>query len=452
MMLTLPLAHWLTSPRPNETPIAWLGDHIWTLGQLRHDVAHLVAALQQQDGVRWALCAENSYLFLVALLAALHAGKTPVIPGHSRESLLNEQRTLFDGVLSDRPLDGCGPVQVVTSSGKSVAGVQPLPAIDPHSHVELFTSGSTGHPQRIVKPIASLDCEASLLAARFADRLAGCRVIGSVAPLHLYGLTFRIFLPMSLGLPLHAAMIQYAEQLAALDSQQRYAFISSPAFLKRLDDKLTPPPVEMLLSAGGMLPWQDAVQTAAWLHVWPDEIYGSTETGVLAWRHRLHDDAAWLPFPGVQITAEGEHFRAISPLIPAENGLLLDDILHFNQDGTFQLAGRHGRVVKIEEKRISLNEIEQRLRDLDGVCDAAALAVTRHGRQSIGALLVLDAVTREKWQHNAGALELSWRAALRPWLEPVAVPRYWRIIKEIPVNSMNKRVYAHLQELFHETA
>ena len=89
---------------------------------------------------------------------------------------------------------------------------------------------------------------------RFADRLAGCRVVASVVPQHLYGLTFRIFLPMSLGLPLHAAMLYYAEQLAALPHDHRYIFISSPAFLKRLDTQLSPPPVAMLLSAGGMLP------------------------------------------------------------------------------------------------------------------------------------------------------------------------------------------------------
>ncbi|MCV3305589.1 hypothetical protein, partial [Leclercia adecarboxylata] len=33
---------------------------------------------------------------------------------------------------------------------------------------------------------------------------------------------------------------------------------------------------------------------------------------------------------------------------------------------------------------------------------------------------------------------------------PVAIPRHWRIVDEMPVNSMNKRVYAQLQELFHE--
>lgn len=46
---------------------------------------------------------------------------------------------------------------------------------------------------------------------------------------------------MALGLPLHAAMLWYSEQLAALSHTYRYAFVSSPAFLKRLDLHLTPP-------------------------------------------------------------------------------------------------------------------------------------------------------------------------------------------------------------------
>ncbi|PLP04315.1 AMP-dependent synthetase, partial [Klebsiella pneumoniae] len=102
MKQTLPLSRWLTAPRPDETPVAWLGEDTWTLGHLRHDVAQLVKHLRQQEGERWALCFENSYLFIVALLATLHSGKTPVIPGHNRVSLLDEQRALFNGVLSDK--------------------------------------------------------------------------------------------------------------------------------------------------------------------------------------------------------------------------------------------------------------------------------------------------------------------------------------------------------------
>ena len=453
MKQPLSLATWLTAPRPASTLISWLGDDQWTLGHLRHDVALLLTRLERLEGQRWALCFENSYLFIVALLATLHAGKTPVIPGHCRAALLDEQRELFDGVLSDKTSEWQGPLFVVSSAGQVADEAVTFPAIADDAFVELFTSGSTGRPKRVVKPVSLLNHEACLLAEHFAGRLEGCRVVASVVPQHLYGLTFRIFLPMSLGLPLHAAMLYYAEQLAALGNEYRYAFISSPAFLKRLDLQLTPPTVAIILSAGGLLPWQDVMQTGRWLGVFPDEIYGSTETGILARRHRQRDDIAWQPFPGVHFVAEGEAFRAFSPLIPGQEGLLLDDTLRFTADGKFQLMGRRGRVVKIEEKRISLTEIEQRLLELDGIREAAALSVSRGGRQGVGVLLVLSDDARQRWQQRSGkAQEMAWRRSLQPWLEPVAMPRYWRVVDEIPVNNMNKRVYAQLQELFHETS
>jgi len=447
----LPLNQWLNAPRPDDTPVAWLEDRTWTLGQLRHDVTLLVQVLRQQEGERWALCFENSYLFIVALLASLHAGKTPVIPGHSRVSLLEEQQSLFSGVLSDQTLSFHGKLIVVVSSHQAANSWAPLPTIDDTRVVELFTSGSTGTPRRVIKPIASLDREAILLADRFGQCLTGCSVVASVVPQHLYGLTFRIVLPMAMGLPLHAAMLYYAEQLAALPHDKPYLFISSPAFLKRLDTALTAPPVRMLISAGGMLPWCDVSTTHGWLNIWPDEIYGSTETGILAWRHRQEDSVPWRSFPGVVFHHESETSRVTSPLIHEAEGLQLDDILHFDKEGLFSIVGRRGRVVKIEEKRISLNEVERRLLELEGICEAAALPVARGGRHGIGVLLVLDDDARQRWQHQGKkAQEFAWRRALRPWLEPVAIPRYWRIIDEIPVNSMNKRVYAQLQELFHE--
>ena len=447
----LPLSQWLNAPRPDDTPVAWSGDRGWTLGQLRDDVSALTACLQQQDGDRWALCFDNSYLFIVALLATLHAGKTPVLPGHSRESLLDEQQALFCGVLSDRTLNVQGRLIVVDAARRNITGFTPLPAIPDTQVIELFTSGSTGKPECIIKHIAQLDQEAMLLAARFGERLSGCRVVASVVHQHLYGLTFRIVLPMALGLPLHAEMLTYAEQLAALDHAQRYLFITSPAFLKRLDTRLAPPPVAVLVSAGGVLTWESACITHRWLGLWPDEIYGSSETGVLAWRHRQGDAVLWHPFPGVKMSPIDDTVRVISPLIREPEGLLLDDILHLEDNGQFSIIGRRGRVVKIEDKRISLTEIEQRLLALEGVCEAAALPVTRDGRQTIGVLLVLnDAARQQLCQRGRNAQILAWRRALQPWLEPVALPRHWRIIDEMPVNSMNKRVYAQLQELFHE--
>ncbi len=443
-----PLSRWLNTDRPDATPIAWSGERLWTLGQLRNDVAAHCAWLQTQKGQRWALCLEESYLFLVALLATLHAGKTPVLPGHARPALLQEQRALFDGVLSDGPLRWDGPLRIVNTHAREDA--HPLPAIPDNAGLELFTSGSTGQPKRIHKSLAALDAESALLAARFAGRLTDCRVVSSVSPQHLYGLTFRIFLPMSLGLPLHADTLAWPEQLAALNAQQRYLFISSPAFLKHLDARLVAPDVAMLITAGGMLHWQDAQHAHHWLNIWPDEIYGSSETGVLAWRQRRSDDTPWQPLPGVTLTAENDRWRVTSPLIAEPAGLLLEDALRVTADNHFHLLGRRGRVVKIAEKRVSLAEVEQRVLSLEGVRDAAATVITRGARQSVGVLLVLNDDAHQAWHRANRKQEQAWRQALRPWLEPVALPRYWRIVDAIPTNTMNKRIDAQLQECFHD--
>ena len=443
-----PLSRWLSAERPDSTPVAWSGERLWTLGQLRNDVAAHCAWLQTQKGQRWALCLEEGYRFLVALLATLHAGKTPVLPGHARPSLLEEQRSLFDGILSEGSLNWDGPLRIINTPIREDA--QPLPAIPDDAGLELFSSGSTGQPKRIHKSLAALDAESALLAARFAGRLADCRVVSSVSPQHLYGLTFRIFLPMSLGLPLHADILAWPEQLAALPPPQRYLFISSPAFLKHLDARLTAPDVAMVITAGGMLHWQDAQHAFRWLNVWPDEIYGSSETGVLAWRQRNAEEIAWQPFPGVTFKAENDDWRVVSSLIAEPAGLLLEDTLRFNADNRFHLLGRRGRVVKIAEKRVSLAEVEQRVLSLAGVRDAAALLITRGTRQSVGVLLVLDDEMHQRWRGASRKQAQAWRQALRPWLEPVALPRFWRVVDVIPVNTMNKRIDAQLQECFHD--
>ncbi|ATF95459.1 AMP-binding protein [Cedecea neteri] len=442
----LPLAQWLSLSRPDDTCIAWLGERQWSLGELRHDVAAHVKALQAQPGQRWAICFEDSYLFIVALLAALHAGKVPVIPGHCRASVLNEQREIFDGVLSDTELKYNG-LQIVVRTGAHQGEVA-LPPVAEDCYVEVLTSGSTGRPKQIIKPVALLDKEASMLHTHFSPRFDGCRVVASVIPLHLYGLTFRIFLPMACGMPLHAAMTSYIEQLCALDNRHRYVFISSPAFLKRLDQNLTPPPVGMILSAGDTLPWKSVQDTQRWFNVWPDEIYGSTETGIMAWQHRMNNETSWRLFPGVTLHAEGEEWRLRSPLLAQAKGLLLDDDIEQMND-SFRLTGRRGRIVKMEEKRISLSEVEHRLMALPGVRDAVAVPVLRGGRQRLGVVLVLSENARQQWLQTDGkAQEQAWYQALLPLLDPIAVPRYWRVVDEIPVNSMNKRVCAQLQELF----
>lgn len=463
-MIALPLALWLSAARPANTVVArqTCGDATGEvlddtfgdirLSQLRRDVALLHGRLCLQPQARWALCFNDSYQFCVALLAVLHGAKTPVLLGHHRPAQLREQSEHFDGVLTDLDLSLSCPVWTLPSSPILHEQDEPtaeLPPIADSAFITLFTSGSTGEPSRVDKLVTVMDQEASWLAALWGSRLKGCVVRASVSHQHLYGLTFCIWLPLSLALPLIGNTVEFPEQLT---DSSRYVFITSPAFLRRLDRQLLMPAAQLVISAGGPLPSASAALAAEKFGVAVDEIYGSTETGIMAWRSHVEPDTLWQAFTKVSFIADAQdRWWVSSPLITDPQGLALDDRLLFADSGGFTLGERRDRIVKIEEKRISLSDIERRLTALDDIVEAAVLTLQRGARQSIGAVVVLSEPAALVYQrHGRGALTQGLRKQLAAWLEPVALPRYWRVVNEIPLNPQSKRSWSQLQELFNE--
>ena len=73
-----------------------------------------------------------------------------------------------------------------------------LPPISPDAELLLFTSGTTGKPKPVRKIVRLLDREAEMVSEIFPD-LRRLAVASSVDPLHLYGLTFTVWVPMALG-------------------------------------------------------------------------------------------------------------------------------------------------------------------------------------------------------------------------------------------------------------
>ncbi len=115
----------------------------------------------------------------------------------------------------------------------------------------------------------------------------------------------------------------------------------------------------------------------------------------------------------------------------------------------FTLLGRQDRIVKLAEKRVSLDEVERRLRALDWVAEAVVLPLEQGARQSLAAELVLSAEGERQWRRlGGGNFLLDLRQQLRPWLEPVALPRRVRCVAALPRNSQGKLPYLELKELF----
>ena len=448
------LATWLH----DERVIAYDRSHRLTTREAQASIAALRAQLGTAQRV--ALVLDSPYSFALAFMAVLSLGLRPVILGHHNPSLLITQHELFDLVLTDLPTlpslaktAGLNrPVLEIASlvleppalsEDELTATKTALSGIAASSVFELYTSGSTGSPKAVLKTVGEMEAEAQVLAQFLSAELDGATLLATVYPYHMYGLTFSVFLPWSTGTVLYLPQIHYSEELAALP-EKRYVLISSPAFLKRLDFKLKAPALSAIVSAGGPLAAEIRQRLQAWSGISAIEIYGSTEAGVMAQRQNVSDEAPFTLFSDVTLEVCPE--RTILHSGHVASSLTLDDRVELVSARTIKLLGRSDRIVKIEEKRVSLNAIETALQQLPGISGAAACVVKRDGRDLIGAALVTDQVTAP--EPISGKEYLALRRQLTTLLEPHALPRILVNVPALPENAMGKRDSRALSELF----
>lgn len=449
-VITLPMCKWLSAERSADHLVAWNESREWRQHEFRRDVLSLIAGLRRTSHSRWALCLDDNYSFAVALLAVIYSGKTPVLTGHSRPAVLAEQRSEFDALITDLPLSpDCPLLRFPFALQETLTVLPPWPQ---DASVILFTSGSTGKPQKIVKPVSCLELESQWLCARWGTEFAGTRFAATVAPHHMYGLSFAFMLPLSLGLPFATTGIKYHEQLHSLAAAHSLVFISSPAFLGRLDPSLNTRTLRHVFSAGGPLKHEAARLVEQTCGDVPTEIYGTTETGIIAFRQQHQPEQVWTLFDDIVFSLSPDgNTSLISPLVSPSDGFTLSDEIRMlpSDPRHFELLGRKDRIVKIAEQRVSLTEIEQRLCHMDFLSEASVLTVEKHGRVYVAAVLVLsrDGEQLLDAQGRAALLD-NLRQALRSWISPVALPRYWRIVPAIPLNQQGKRSVAELQEMF----
>ncbi len=461
MSRTLLTLSQLLSQSQDDREIAWVADRALTLADLRRDVARLVRHLQSQPARRWALCYQESYPFAVALLACGYAGCQVVLPGHNRLAQLVELAEHLDGVLTDLPLEpGLNLPWPICSTvaDDAVGGKDPsLPAWTAELSCVLFTSGSTGQPKAITKSQRQLEAELAVQWSLWQSQWQGARVLATVSHQHIYGLLFRVLLPLCAGVPFASQNLEFPEQLCQWVTDhpgEPWLLVSSPAFLARLDPRLAVAGCRLLYSSGGPLPHAAALQSQQLFGVLPVEIYGSSETGGIAWRRAQQANTPWQPLPGLEVSQDEQGcLRLRSPFLADEDlaeekPWLTSDKIALHAEG-FTLLGRLDRIVKLAEKRVSLDEVERRLRALDWVQEAVVLPLDQGARQLLGAVLVLSAEGEGQWQRlGGGNFLLSLRQQLRPWLEPVALPRRVRCVAALPRNSQGKLPYLELKELF----
>lgn len=419
----------------------------------RRRVQSLRAALDRHPASRWALICDDAAWFGAGLLALAGGGRDIVLPQAPQAGAL--QDTGVDAVLTDRPEAFIGiPTLAVMEPSDDFEAAPPLP--DDATRVEFYTSGSSGKPKCIPKAYAQLRLEVEGLERQWGAGLGTARVAGTVPHHHLYGLLFRVLWPLSAGRVFHSGMCLQPAELRAAVAGEACVIVSSPAFLSRVTSTDLPPAAQVsaLFSSGAPLPDLAAQSLGEDWGRAAIEVYGSTETGGIGWRawDGTAKRAWWSPITGVEaeIRADeaGPRLWAKSGCTFAHDWMPSGDLARFGADGRFALQGRADDVLKFEDKRVSLSEMQGHLLSHPWVAEARLLLLSGK-RQQIGAVVVLKPEGRAALEHEGKrALQERLREALGARYEALLLPRKWRFPDALPGNAMGKTEHARLLALF----
>ncbi|AFN76644.1 AMP-dependent synthetase/ligase [Stutzerimonas stutzeri DSM 10701] len=409
---------------------------------LRQQALRLAGGLRSRNITRLALHLEDAGELAIALLGAWRAGVTVLLPADLQPATRQRLADQADLWLTDE----AGDSVLAELLGEAL----PAAPLDlDQCRLLLCTSGSSGEPKLIEKRLRQLANEVEVLEDQWGAELGQACIIGSVAAQHIYGLLFRVLWPLCAGRPLLRKALPFPEdiQLASREHAD-FCLVASPALLKRMGDNLDWPAlsrVRRVFSSGGPLPAEAAQQLQQRLDQAPTEIYGSSETGGIAWRQ---GGSLWQPFVGVELSQDEQGaLRIASPCLPPDHVEQTADAARIQADGRFELLGRLDRIVKLEEKRISLPMLESALSEHPFVSEAR-LSVIEDNRAFLAALVALsDAGLHALRNQGRRALTQALRKHLAQYCEALALPRRWRLVRQMPCNAQGKLPQAQLEAL-----
>lgn len=432
----------MSAGRNPAHPVCHTGDDVLTWQIFSNQVARLVNGLKDRAEQRWVLTSADTFDFTVQLVALLYAGKQVVIASNAQEGTLAQLAEEFDALMTNK-----------IANDINVAVLEP---IDPDQAViDLYTSGSTGAPKRVRKTLTQFEAEIAVLEVMWGSSMAGSAIVATVPCHHVYGLIFRVLWPLSAGRIFDVITCSHPDILQTrLAKFAHHVLISSPSQLSRLPDLASLSQLfsttNIIFSSGGPLSSQTAEAYNQALGVAPMEIFGSTETGGVAWRKQCHC-RAWEPLPGVDVKqGESGALLLTSPFLGAQSTLTMDDAIECLPNGTFNLLGRLDRIVKIEEKRLSLPELELLLANHAWVVVAAAVPL-QAAKQIVGVAVELSAEGQIQFdlygrKHVVKQLKLHLSARF----EAVLLPRRWRFLEKLPMNAQGKLTFAAITALFED--
>lgn len=442
----------LAARAPGHTA-GWRADQAFTHARLIGRARAWTALARRIPGADVALYHDDSLEFAAALLGAWQAGKTVWLAGDTLPATCDALARSVDAFFGAYPAGVCPHLPATNDHCGAPWGT---PAADFPALV-IHTSGSTGAAKAIPKTMAQLMAEVAVLESQFGAQLDAAAVLGTVSHHHIYGLLFRVLWPLAAGRAIDAHAIGHPETLAVALARRPCVLVASPAHLKRLpmhlDWRGAARQLQAVFCSGGELTPAAAAHTRALLGQEAFEVYGSSESGGIAWRvQRAGGDASWSALPRVRWRIRDGLLEVDSPFAAPGSWLGMADLADLADKADkadtagaarFVLRGRADRIVKIEQQRVSLEALEAALRASGLVSEARVIvcpsASSAGARDTLAAFVVLDGAGRALLD-DAGkaAVDRRLRAVLGASATSTVLPRRWRYLASLPADAQGK--------------
>ncbi|HTB67863.1 MAG TPA: AMP-binding protein [Steroidobacteraceae bacterium] len=391
------------------------------------------------------LCEQRAN-FLLAWCAAAVRGQTNLLPASRAPQVVSDAQASY----ADNHIVDDEVVQRALAGGTG-AQLPAMPLIDAEHIIQIaFTSGSTGVPTGHAKRWGSLHFNTRFNAERIRECLppppaaTPPSVIATVPPQHMYGTETSVLLPLLAGMTVHAARPLFpadvARALAEVPAPR--VLVTTPVHLRTLlASSQEFPPVAVVVSATAPMNAALALRVAERLQAPLLEMFGSTETCVIATRLTARE-SGWRLYPGVTVEPAVDHTWVHAPWFG--QALRLQDIVEIAGPGLMVLRGRNVDMIEIAGKRASLSDLTRRLLDIPGVRDAVVFqpADTEAAAQGVGRVQRVAAAVVAPTLSAADILN-----ALAQGVDPAFLPRPLLLVPQLPRNELGKTTRAQLLQL-----
>lgn len=458
MVKVFPLTKFKASSRAKDAVVCYDGkwsDGVFkTWGDFLRDTAKMRKFLESRETDQYILHCADFWYFGVTFTALLQCQKAVHLTQNISENFLSEALLPGMELLTDAEVENSLniPEIIEKSEEPTEEEIEKTPEINGETtRIFLFTSGSTGKPKAVLQRMKEFEEDNAFIISKWLDKISERKFVSTVSQHHIFGFLFGFSLPFATGTPFRRKRIEFPEEFEELNDE-KYLIVATPAFLKRtveIVEKLDMRDPWLFTSGGAVSP-ELAVKTNEVFGIYPLEVYGSTETSGIAYRMQDKDGLTWTPFDNAKIwLGEDGCLRIISPYIKDPAGFATADLAEMLGGGKFLLKGRSDSIVKIEEKRISLTEVENRLLESGLVEDVKVIALSNDIRQYLAAAIVLNRNGKEKFAGKEKlVLNRYFHDFLMHYFENTVIPKKWRFLEKLPTDIQGKKHKEEIAALF----